>query len=144
MHSPSVRGYLLIWVWLIVGQKSWYECFEFISEHMMTSFDSEAAKLLTSSMREILTSESSKLKCCWHPWNFGDIVDRLEKVLSFNTDHEVLKDYQKCVKKAMSIIGLNLCTSRVVRIEWASGCWHCERTRYSRRPLKGTGVSIYL
>ena len=27
---------------------------------------------------------------------------------------------------------------------WASGCWHYERTLYSRRPLKETGVSIYL
>ena len=27
---------------------------------------------------------------------------------------------------------------------WASGCWHYERTLYSRRPLNGTGVSIYL
>ena len=27
---------------------------------------------------------------------------------------------------------------------WASGLWHYERTLYSRRPPKGTGVSIYL
>jgi hypothetical protein len=27
-------------------------------------------------------------------------------------------------------------------VMWASGCWHYERTLYSRRPLKGTGASI--
>ncbi len=34
--------------------------------------------------------------------------------------------------------------SQIPHVLWASGCWHYERTRYSRRPLKGTGVSIYL
>ena len=34
--------------------------------------------------------------------------------------------------------------SQLPHVMWASGCWHCERTLYSRRPLKGTGVSIYL
>jgi hypothetical protein len=34
--------------------------------------------------------------------------------------------------------------SQLPHVLWASGCWHYERTLYSRRPLKGTGVSIYL
>jgi hypothetical protein len=34
--------------------------------------------------------------------------------------------------------------SQLPHVMWASGCWHYERTLYSRRPLKGTGVSIYL
>ena len=34
--------------------------------------------------------------------------------------------------------------SQLPHVMWASGCWHYEQTLYSRRPLKGTGVSIYL
>ena len=34
--------------------------------------------------------------------------------------------------------------SQLPHVLWASGCWHYERTLYSRRPLNGTGVSIYL
>ena len=33
-------------------------------------------------------------------------------------------------------------TFQLPHVLWASGCWHYERTLYSRRPLKGTGVSI--
>jgi hypothetical protein len=34
--------------------------------------------------------------------------------------------------------------SQLPHVLWTSGCWHYEWTLYSRRPLKGIGVSIYL
>ena len=46
-----------------------------------------------------------------------------------------------------SEIAIRMTFSLTIKYEsslWASGCWHYERTLYSRRPLKGTGVSIYL
>ena len=37
-----------------------------------------------------------------------DIVDKSKKILHSNTNFKVRKQYQKHMKKAMSIIGLNL------------------------------------
>ena len=40
--------------------------------------------------------------------DFWDIVDRSEKAPPSNADPKMLKEYQRRVKKAMSIICLNL------------------------------------
>ena len=50
-----------------------------------------------------------------------DIMDKSEKPLPSNADSKVLKDYQRRVKKAMSIIGLNLADNQLSHIKSYQG-----------------------
>ena len=49
------------------------------------------------------------------------MVDGFEKVPPSNVDPKVLKEYQRCVKKAMSIIGLNLIDNQLTYIKSRKG-----------------------
>ena len=64
----------------------------------MASFESEAARFIDKFKIEMLLSFM----------DLWDIVDGSKEPPPSNADSKVLKEYQKCVKKVMSIIGLNL------------------------------------
>ena len=49
------------------------------------------------------------------------IVDKSEKAPPSNVDPKVLKKYPRCMKKAISIIGLNLADNQVVYIKSCKG-----------------------
>ena len=50
-----------------------------------------------------------------------DIVDGSKNAPPSKEDPKVLKEYQRCVKKAMSIIGLNLAENQLVHIKSCKG-----------------------
>ena len=70
---------------------------------------------------------------------FGFRFKRVTRIFRIKTNHTTW-DWTKLHYKWLWSVVL----SQLPRVLWASGCWHYERTLYSRRPLKGTEVSIYL
>ena len=48
------------------------------------------------------------------PMGFWDIVDKSKETPRSNADPKVLKNYQRCVKKVISIIGLDLVDNQFV------------------------------
>ena len=48
------------------------------------------------------------------PW---DIVDYSMETAHFNSDYKVLNDYQRRVKKSMSMIGFNLINNQLAHIK---------------------------
>lgn len=46
-----------------------------------------------------------------------ETMDRFEKASPSNVDPKVLKEFQRCVKKAMSIIGHNLAFKQLAHIK---------------------------
>ena len=49
--------------------------------------------------------------------NIWDIRDESENAPHSNTDPKLLKDYQRCIKKVMSIIGLNFADNQIAHQE---------------------------
>ena len=88
----------------------------------MTSFESESARIINKfngGKFNILKFEIKMLLASMDLWN---IMDRFEQPPPSNVDPKVLKEYQRCVKKFMSIIGLNLVENHVAHIK------HCKRS----------------
>lgn len=50
-----------------------------------------------------------------------DIVDGSKEIPPFNVVSIMLKEYQRCVKKAMSIMGLNLVENQLAHIKTYKG-----------------------
>jgi hypothetical protein len=81
---------------------------------MMTSFESKAAKIIDNGGK-------FKIGMLLATMDIWDIVNESDEPPPFNADSKVLKDYQRCVKKTMSIIGLNLADNQLAHIKSCKG-----------------------
>ena len=80
----------------------------------MTYLESEAARVMDKYHGEKSSLWKFKMEMVLASVDLWDIVDGLEKAPPPNTDPKVLKEYQRRVKKVMSIIGLNLADNQLV------------------------------
>ena len=73
----------------------------------MTSFESEAARIIDKFNEGKFNVWRFKIEM-FLTMDLWDIVDEFEESPPSNADSKVLKKYQRHIKKAMFIIGLNL------------------------------------
>ena len=82
----------------------------------MTSFEGEATRIINK-----FNIYKFKIEMLLASMDLYDIVDKHKKPLPFNTNPNLMKKYQRHVKKAMSIIGLNLADNQLVHIKSCKG-----------------------
>ena len=83
----------------------------------MTSFESEAARVIVKLNGEKFNFWKLKIKLLLASMNLWDIVHGSEEILSSNADPKVLKEDQRRIKEAMSIIGLSLANNQLTYIK---------------------------
>ena len=83
----------------------------------MTSFKSEASRIIDKFNEWKFKFWKFKIKMLLASIDFWDIMDGSKEPLASNADLKMLKEYQRCVKKAMSIIGLNLADNQLAHIK---------------------------
>ena len=69
-----------------------------------------------------------KMKMVSASMDLWDIVDRSEKTPLSNVDPKVLKEYQRCVKNAISVICLNMADNQLVYIKSCKGPAEASKT----------------
>lgn len=79
-----------------------------MSERIMKTFKSEAARVIDKFNGENFNIWKFKIKMLLIFMDLWDIVDKSDETSPSNAYSKVLKKYQKCEKKIMSITGLNL------------------------------------
>ena len=84
---------------------------------MMTPFESEAARVIDKLNEGNFELWKFKIKILLASMNFWNIMDGSKDVQPFNANSKVLKEYKRRVKKAMSMIGLNLTDNQLVHIK---------------------------
>ena len=80
-----------------------FEYFEDIFEHTIVLFESNVTRIIDK-----FNGKKFKIKMLLACINIWDILDGFKEPPPFNANPKVLKEYQRCVKKAMSIININL------------------------------------
>ena len=100
-------------------KKIWFETFEYTNlffERRWHILRVNRLESWISFIERSLAFGSSKWRWFWLPWTFGTLYTS-EKVLPSNADPKVLNEYQRRVKKAMSMIGLNLADNQFAYIK---------------------------
>ena len=92
-----------------------------ISEHTVTSFECEADRIINKFNGGKFNLWKFKIEMWLASMNLWDIVDRSEEPPSSNADPKVFKEYQRRVKKTLSIIGLNLVDNQLAYIKSCKG-----------------------
>ena len=82
----------------------------------MASFESEATKIINKFNGGNFNLWKFKIEMLLASMNIWDIVDGAMETPPSNADSKVLKEYQRRVKKTISIIGLNLAGNQLARI----------------------------
>ena len=114
----------------------------------MASFESEAARVIDKFNEGNFNLWKFKIEMLLAFMDLWDIVDKSEEAPPSNADPKVLKEYQRCVKKAMSIIGLNLVDNQLAHIKsckgpaeaWKTFCNIHETKKFVQHPLHSPQV----
>jgi hypothetical protein len=83
----------------------------------MTSFENEATRIINKFHGLNLNLWKFKINILLGSMNLWNIMDGPEKTPPSDVDPKVLRDYQRCVKKTMSIIGLTLVDNQPTHIK---------------------------
>ena len=87
----------------------------------MTSFEGESAKIIDMFHEERFNLWKFKIEMLSAFIDLWDIIDRSEKASPSNADPKVMKEYVRHVRKAMSVIGLNLADNQLAHIKSSKG-----------------------
>ena len=83
----------------------------------MASFQNEDTRIIDKFNEGKFNLWKFKIKLLLVPMDLWDSVDWSKKPSPSNADSKVLKEYQKLVKKAMSMIGLNVADNQLTHIK---------------------------
>ena len=83
----------------------------------MTSFESEATRIIDKFSGGKYNIRKFKMKMLLASIDIWDIVDKSEEILPSNADPEILKVYQRRIKKTISMIGLSLMDNQLAYIK---------------------------
>ena len=87
----------------------------------MAYLESEAARVIDKFHGEKFSLWKFKMEMALASVDLWDIVDGSEKAPPSDADPKVLKEYQRRVKKAMSIIVLNLADNQLAHVKSCKG-----------------------
>ena len=87
----------------------------------MASFEGESAKIIDKFNGDNFNPWKFEMEMVLASMDLWEIVDDSEEAPPSNADAKVMKDYQRRVKKATSIIGLNLVNSQFMHIKSCKG-----------------------
>ena len=87
----------------------------------MTSFDSKATRIIGKFNKQKFNFWKFKFKMLLASMDLWDIVNGSDEPPPSNVDPKVLKEYQRHVKNAISIIGLNLTDNQLAHIKSCKG-----------------------
>jgi len=87
----------------------------------MASFEGESARVIDKFNGENFNLWKFKMEMVLASMDLWEIVDGYEEGPPSNADPKIIKEYQRCVKKAMSIIGINLVDSQLHHIKRCKG-----------------------
>jgi len=87
----------------------------------MASFEGESARVIDKFHGGKFNLWKFKIEMLLASMDLWDIVDGSEEAPPSNADPKVIKDYQRRVKKAMSVIGLNLADNQLAHIKSCKG-----------------------
>lgn len=94
----------------------------------MATFENESARVIDKFKGENFNLWKFKMEMVLASMDLWEIVDDTEEPPSFDEDPKVKKDYERRVKKAMSVIGLNLVDSQLAHIKSCKGPAEAWRT----------------
>ncbi len=87
----------------------------------MASFEGESAKVIDKFNGENFNLWKFKMEMVLASMDLWEIVDGSKEAPPSNVDPKVIKEYQRCAKKAMSTIGINLVDSQLHHIKRCKG-----------------------
>ena len=87
----------------------------------MASFEGEIVKTIDKFHGERFNLWKFKIKMLSASMDFWDIIDESEEAPPSNADPKVKKEYERRVRKAMSVIGLNLADNQHAHIKNCKG-----------------------
>ena len=94
-----------------------FEYVECISKRTIGFFESKANKIIDKFIGGEFNLYNFKIKILLASMDLWHIVNISVEPPPFNVDFKVLKKYQRCVKKTMFIIGLNLADNQLTHIK---------------------------
>jgi hypothetical protein len=100
----------------------------------MASFKSEAARIINKFNEGNFNLWRFKIRMLAFV-NLWDIVDGSKETLPSNADPKVLKEYQRRIKKVMSIIDVNLVDNQLTHIKSWKGRAETLANFFARHPL---------
>ena len=87
----------------------------------MASFENESARVIDKFKGDNFNLWKFKMEMVLESMDLWEIVDESEEPPSIDDDPKVIKDYNRRVKKAMSVIGLNLVDNQLAHIKSCKG-----------------------
>jgi hypothetical protein len=87
----------------------------------MASFEGENVRVIEKFNGENFNLWKFKMEMVLASMDLWEIVDEFEEAPLSNADPKVIKEYQRCAKKAMSTIGINLVDSQLHHIKRCKG-----------------------
>ncbi len=97
-----------------MGREVEFEC-------KLASFEGESARVIDKFNGENFSFWKFKMEMVLASMDLWEIVDGFEEAPPSNADPKIIKEYQRHVKKAMSIIGINLVDSQLHHIKRCKG-----------------------
>ena len=94
----------------------------------MATYEGESARVIDKFKGENFNLWKFKMEMVLASMDLWEIVDDTEEPPSSNDDPKVKKDYERRVKKAMSVIGLNLVDNQLAHIKSCKGPAEAWRT----------------
>ena len=85
------------------------------------SFENESARVIDKFKGDNFNLWKFKMEMVLESMDLWEIVEETEEPPSFDDDPKVIKDYNRRVKKAMSVIGLNLVDNQLAHIKSCKG-----------------------
>ena len=116
-----------------------FESFKRISNHTMISFEGEATRIIDK-----FNIWKFKIKMLLASMDLCDIVDKSKKTLPFNADPTLMKEYQRHIKKTISIIGLNLVDNQLVHFKNYKGFAEVRKTLCNIHEMKTLSNILFI